>query len=54
MNADHLPDENVASPMSEFYERIAFSGQPSAISDQPSANSDQRSAFSENRMDKER
>lgn len=30
MNADHLPDDGLSSPMSDFYERTAFSSQPSA------------------------
>lgn len=31
MNADHLPDEHATSPLSEFYERMAFSDQASAV-----------------------
>ena len=30
MNADHLPDESATSPMTDFYQRTAFSSQPSA------------------------
>jgi glycerol-3-phosphate dehydrogenase len=30
MNADHLPDDGLSSPMTDFYERTAFSSQPSA------------------------